>query len=63
MAIIIKNIDMPKNCHECPLHYIEKPDDAYFGDCVMRCVIDGAYVETYKDRIYEGCQLEPLDNS
>lgn len=55
-AILV--IDMPKNCTECQLKYLDMGDDAYFGGSAERCVIDGS--EICLSGRYDDCPLKPL---
>ena len=48
---------IPNSCKECPLTYLDKGDDAYFGAYEKRCVIDDSCVDGMaSERAYD-CPL------
>lgn len=55
-AILV--IDMPNNCEECKLTYLDTGDDAYYGCPIRRCIFDGAEADA-NERYYD-CPLRPL---
>ena len=48
---------MPHSCKECPLTYLDTGDDAYFGACERRCVLDGSCVDGMTSERACDCQL------
>lgn len=58
--VAINNLYMtkiPNSCKECPLTYLDTGDDAYFGACERRCVIDDSCVDGMgSERAYD-CPL------
>ena len=66
-TIAINNLymtKMPKSCKECPLTYLDTGDDAYFGACERRCVIDDSCVDGMgSERAYDCPLIEAIPKS
>lgn len=55
MGIVIKGINKPKSCRECPLTYLDTGDDYYFGRNERRCVLDNSIIS--ENGLYDDCQI------
>lgn len=52
---------MPNSCKECPLTYLDRGDDAYFGAYERRCVIDDSCVDgMVSERAYDCPLIEAI---
>ena len=61
MAVIITGMDMPENCANCPLTYLDTGDDAYWGLNEYRCVKDNDLIDIHDKERLEDCPLKSVD--
>ena len=60
MSVIVTGIDMPKNCKECELTFLDTGDDAYFGTNCNRCIYDYAEI-CHDDKRWDDCPLRSVE--
>ena len=54
MSIVIKGVDMPKNCHECPFLYVTAVCDGS-KDCPIEAESHGKWIDAFiaADNLYD----------
>lgn len=61
MAVIITGMDMPENCANCPLTYLDTGDDAYWGPNEYRCVKSNDPIDINDKERLDDCPLKSVD--
>ena len=61
MSVIITGMDMPENCANCPLTYLDTGDDAYWGLNEYRCVKDNGLIDIHDKERLDDCPLKSVD--